>query len=63
MFSRILTAVERRMIAKYLKADGEKTVNLRQLALRYRKHAPLIREDLALLEKFAAAYEVEKPKH
>ena len=60
MFTRILTDVERKRIQKYLKADGEKDVNIRQLAMRSRRHMPQIRADLELLEKLLDVYEREK---
>ena len=60
MFTRILTDVERKRIQKYLKADGEKDVNIRQLAMRCRRHMPQIRADLELLEKLLATYERDK---
>jgi hypothetical protein len=63
MFTRILTAVEKRRIQKYLKADGEKDVNIRQLIMRCRRHIPQIKEDLELLERLLAAYEAENGKH
>ena len=62
MFTRILTDVERKRIQKYLKADGEKDVNIRQLAMRCRRHMPQIRADQELLEKLLAAYERNKTK-
>jgi hypothetical protein len=60
MFSRILTKVERHRIEKYLKADGHKDVNIRQLVMRSRKHLPQIKEDVGLLERLLATYEHEK---
>jgi len=60
MFTRILTDVERKRIQKYLKADGEKDVNIRQLAMRCRRHMPQIHADIELLEKLLEVYEGEK---
>ena len=62
MFSRILTVVERQRIRKYLKADGKKDVNIRQLIMRSRRHMPQIKEDLEILEKLLAVYEHEERK-
>jgi hypothetical protein len=56
MFTRILTDLERKRIKSYLKADGEKDVNIRQLIMRSRRHIPTIRSDLDLLEKLLATY-------
>ena len=53
----ILTSLERKRIEKYLKADGEKDVNIRQLVRGYRLHNARLKEDLALLEKMLAHYE------
>jgi hypothetical protein len=60
MFSRILTDIERKRIKSYLKADGEKDVNIRQLIMRSRRHVPTIKADLELLEKLLATYTREK---
>ena len=57
-----LTDVERRRISRYLKADGEKDVNIRQLIMRTRRHLPQIEADLELLRKLIAAYERENGK-
>ena len=62
MFTRILTDVERRHIAKYLKQDGEKEIYVRKLVYGARKNLPTIRTDLALLEKLLEVYEREKTK-
>jgi hypothetical protein len=59
MFTRILTKVERHRIEKYLKADGHKDVNIRQLIMRSRKDLPQIKADLELLEKLMQTYEKE----
>jgi DNA primase catalytic subunit len=60
MFTRILTDVERRHIAKYLKQDGEKQIYVRKIAYGARKYLPQIRADLELLEKLLETYEREK---
>ena len=60
MFTRILTDVERKHIAKYLRQDGEKEIYVRKIAYGARKHLPQIRSDLTLLEKLLEVYEREK---
>lgn len=55
--TRILTDLERKRIRRYLKADGEKDVNIRQLVMRYRKDKEKIRDDLALLDQLLKNYE------
>ncbi len=62
MFSRILTDIERKRIKSYLKADGEKDVNIRQLIMRSRRHLPTIQSDLELLEKLLKTYTGEQKK-
>lgn len=57
MFTRILTEFERRKIRSYLKADGEKEVNIRQMIMRYRRDKQRIDDDLKLLDQLLAAYE------
>jgi len=57
MFTRILTAVERREIERWLRADGAKERQIRVTATRGRKFMPQIKKDLALLERFLAAYQ------
>jgi hypothetical protein len=57
MFTRILTEFERRKIKSYLKADGEKDANIRQMIMRYRHDKQRILEDLKLLDQLLAAYE------
>ena len=57
MFTRILTAVERREIERWLRADGAKERQIRVIATRGRKFMPQIKKDLALLERFLAAYQ------
>jgi hypothetical protein len=53
----ILTDLERKRIRRYLKADGEKDVNIRQLVMRHRKDKEKIRDDLALLDQLLKNYE------
>jgi hypothetical protein len=62
MFTRVLTDVERRQIAKYLKQDGEKHVYVRKIVYGARKHLPQIRTDIELLENLLRTYEREKPR-
>jgi isochorismate synthase EntC len=60
--TRILTDVERKRIQKYLKADGEKNLHVRQLVYQSRRHLARIRADLDLIEKLLSAYELNKTK-
>ena len=62
MFTRILTDLERKQAKAYLKQNGERTLNVKILALRARKHLPQIEEDLRLLKQLAEAYERNKTK-
>jgi hypothetical protein len=62
MFTRILTDLERRQAKTYLKQDGERTLNIKILALRARKHLPQIEADLALVKELLSAYERNKTK-
>jgi len=62
MFSRILTALERKRIEAYIKADGEKDVNIRQLALWCRRFLPQIKKDIELLERLMKTYEKAKKR-
>lgn len=57
MFSRILTEIERKRIKTYLKQDGERDVNIRQLVMRSRRQLSTIKSDLELLERLVAAYD------
>jgi len=60
MFTRILTDLERKRIYSYLKADGEKDINIRQLAMRCRRHLSLIKKDVEVLERLMRTYEKTK---
>jgi hypothetical protein len=60
MFTRILTDVERKHIAKYLKQDGEKQIYVRKIVYGARKNLPHIRADLDLLEKLLETYDKAK---
>jgi DNA primase catalytic subunit len=62
MFTRVLTDVERRHIAKYLKQNGKKQVYVRKIVYGARKHLPQIRADIELLENLLKTYEREKPR-
>jgi hypothetical protein len=57
MYTRILTDLERKRIRGYLKADGERDVNIRQLVMRYRRDKQQIANDLKLLGELLTAYE------
>ena len=57
MLTRILTEFECRKIRSYLKADGEKNVNIRQTVMRYRHDKQRILDDLKLLDQLLAGYE------
>jgi hypothetical protein len=56
MFSRILTNEERKLIEKWLKADGEKQMHIRVVATRARKFLPQIEADLALVRRLLDRY-------
>lgn len=62
MFTRILTAVERAHIRKYLRSDGEKEIGVRKIVYGARKHLTQIRSDIELLERLLTAYEWSKRK-
>jgi hypothetical protein len=59
MFSRVLTDLERKQIRKYLRQDGDKTVNIQVLVSRARKQLPTIKADLDLLERLLITYSRE----
>jgi hypothetical protein len=56
MFSRVLTAVERKKIKSYLAQDGEKGGHIRVIATRAKQFVPTIKSDLDLLEKLLETY-------
>jgi hypothetical protein len=56
MRSRILTDHERRMLKKYLDADGEKDPLMRSLARYAKQSLAGLRGDLELLERFYQVY-------
>lgn len=62
MFTRLLTDLERRRIAQYLKADGERDKAVQNLVYRTRKYLPTIRQDIDLLEKLVKRYDVQKTR-
>jgi hypothetical protein len=62
MHPRILSPLEERQIRAFLKANGEKTLNVRVVATRIRKHLPQIEKDLALVKQLLAAYDKAKKK-
>ena len=57
MFQRILTDLERRRVKAYLKADGERDSIIRALVSRAKKHTPILKQDLELLERLLATYD------
>jgi hypothetical protein len=57
MFTRILTARERKLIQSYLTKDGERDSAVRQLAYRARRDLKTIRSDTELLVMFLRAYD------
>ena len=57
MFTRILTDVERKKIEVWLKRNGEREVAVRKIAYLGKRDLPQIKSDLALLERFLAAYQ------
>jgi hypothetical protein len=56
MHPRILSPLEERQIRSSLKQDGEKSLNMRVLTSRARKHLPKIKQDLELLERLPQVY-------
>jgi len=62
MFTRILTDLERKRIYSYLKADGEKDINIRQLTMRCRRHLSQIKKDVEVLERLMRTYEKTKKR-
>jgi hypothetical protein len=62
MHRALLSEKERRQIHTYLKQNGDKTMNMRQLAFLANKYHTAIRADLDLIEKLLAAYERHKTK-
>jgi len=56
MFERILTDLERKKLKAYIKADGAKEGVIRGLVSRARRHLPLLKADLGLLEQLMERY-------
>lgn len=56
MRSHILTDHERRILKKYIDADGEKDPLIRSLARYAKQNLEGLRKDLELLEEFYRAY-------
>ena len=57
MFQRILTELERRMLKRYLKANGARESVIRALVSRARRYLPLLKSDLVLLEQLMQKYQ------
>jgi predicted RNA-binding protein YlqC (UPF0109 family) len=57
MFTRILTAKERKRIQAYLGRDGERITAVRQLVSRAKRNLPQINQDIDLLQKLISTYE------
>lgn len=58
MRTRLLTNHERKLIQKYLEADGDKTPTVRSIARYAREMDPEeVRRDLELIERFSRAYD------
>jgi glycyl-tRNA synthetase beta subunit len=62
MFTRILTAKERRRIQAYIDADGERTSAIRTIVTRANQVLPSIEKDLQLLKELLEHYEAAKVK-
>lgn len=62
MRPRILSPLEERQIRAFLKANGEKNLNVRVLVTRVRKYLPQIDKDLALVKELLGSYERNKAK-
>jgi len=60
MFTRILTALERRRIKTYLMQDGERDVPIRKLVNRGKTFLPQIESDLVLVKGLLERYEWNK---
>ena len=57
MRSYIITELEHRTIARYLRTDGEGDSNIGQLVKRYQESEERIKADLSLLERLMQRYE------
>ena len=56
----LLSEKERRQIHTYLKQNGDKTMNMRQLAFLAKKYHTMMKADLDLIEKLLATYDKAK---
>lgn len=56
MHKALLSDRERRQIETYLRQDGDKTENIRQLAYRARTYSARIEADIALVRKLLDRY-------
>ncbi|MGA2310285.1 MAG: hypothetical protein ABSG57_12165 [Candidatus Bathyarchaeia archaeon] len=57
MYSRILTAVERKKIRTYLKTNGKRDSTIRVFVSRARRYRAQIQSDLRLMEELVTKYE------
>ena len=62
MHRALLSEKERRQIHTYLKQNGDKTMNVRQLTFLAKKYHTTMEADLDLIEKLLTAYERNKTK-
>jgi hypothetical protein len=62
MHRALLSEKERRQIHAYLKQNGDKTMNVRQLTFLAKKYHTTMEADLDLIEKLLTAYERNKTK-
>ena len=58
----LLSDLERRQIREYLKRNGERSLGVRVLVTRCRRHVAKIRADLELIESLLETYERSKAK-
>ena len=60
MHRALLSEKERRQIHTYLKQNGDKTMNVRQLTFLAKKYHTTMEADLDLIEELLATYEKAK---
>jgi len=60
MHRALLSEKERRQIHAYLKQNGDKTMNVRQLTFLAKKYHTTMEADLDLIEELLATYEKAK---
>jgi len=60
MHKALLSEKERKQIIAYLKANGEKTMEIRQLAFLGKKYRATMKSDLDLIDRLLQAYEKAK---